>query len=163
VLGNAYLFAGRGDEALALWKKHIEQNPVDCLRGMVDYYLIQGDLERAESTVREMEKVVPSNGLTNLCRGYLQALKGDRVGATKIIAQLREIYHEGHSQLGEIGFLYFALGDLDKFFEYMFTAAKAHTLQMSRIRFSPLFAAARRDARFVQLLSLYGRPVQPAK
>ena len=162
-LGNAYLFAGRGEEAVALWKKHIAQNPVDCLRGLADYHMIQGDLEQAESTVREMERIAPSNSITDLCRGYLNALQGDREGAMKVIAKLQATHHEGHSQLTDLGFLYFALGDLDKFFDYLFRSARAHTLQMSRVRFSPLFASARQDPRFVQLLSLYGRPVQPSK
>ncbi len=161
VLGNALYFSGRGQEALAHWKKNMDLNPVDCLRGTAEYHMSQGHLDEAETAVQEMERVAPKNAQTDLCRGYLLALKDDRAGALKVVERLRASYHEGHAQFSTIGFIYLALGDLDKFFEVMFSAAKAHTLQMSRLRFSPLLASARRDPRFIQLLSLYGRPVNP--
>ncbi len=162
-LGNALLFSGRGEDALALWKKHLDLNPVECYRGMVEIYLTRGDLKQAESTVREMEKVAPSSALTYLSRGLVSALQGDRKGAMEMVANLEKSYSEDYVQQSNVGFIFLALGDLDKFFDYMFQAAKAHTLQLSRVRFSPLIALARRDPRFIELLSIYGRPVRPVR
>ncbi|HYA10846.1 MAG TPA: adenylate/guanylate cyclase domain-containing protein [Thermoplasmata archaeon] len=158
-MGNALYFSGQGEEALAFWKKHKESNPVDMLRGMADYYFEAKDLDQAETCVAEMERIAPENSLTEQCRGYLLALRGDRAGAMKVIERMQS--HRSDAQLGNIGFVFLGLGNLDKFFEYMFASARAHTLQMARVRFSPLMATARRDPRFIQLLSLYGRPVQP--
>jgi len=159
-LGRAYYFSGREDEAMAHWKKTLHLDPINSYRGLAECYMLKGDLERAESMVQELERIAPTNGLTYLTRGFLAALKGDKEIAMRMIATLDSTFQKGYSQLSSSGFIYLALGEVDKFFDYMFEAAKNHTLQMSRLRFSPLLAGARRDPRFVQLLSLYGRPVR---
>ena len=162
-LGNAYFFTGRIEEAAAHWKKTLEQNPPDGYRGLVDYYILTKDFEKAEAMVRELERIAPGSSLTLLCRGYLAAVQGDRATATRVIASMEERFREGTSRQSFIGFIYYALGDLDRYFEYMLSAAEAHTLQLLRVRFSPLFAAARRDTRHLELLATYSRPLQPTK
>jgi adenylate cyclase len=157
-LGRAYLFSGREDDALVHWKKVLHLDPFNSYRGMADYYMLKGDLENADAMVRELERVGPTNQFTYLNRGYLAALKGDKATAMQMIAKLDSASRQGYSQVSSAGFIYLALGDLDKFFEYMYAAGKDHTLQMSRIRFSPQCAEARKDPRFIQLLSAYGRP-----
>ncbi|MFZ1023032.1 MAG: hypothetical protein WAN87_02730, partial [Thermoplasmata archaeon] len=162
-LGNAYFFSGRFDEALAHWKKTMELAPIDALRGRADYYMLQGDFEAAERMVKDLERLAPSSDLALLCRGWLSAVTGDRPTAMKMIEKLQETSREGYARQSSVGFIYYALGDLDRFFEVIFSTAKAHTMQAGRIRMSPLFAGARRDARFIELMSTHGRPVQPPK
>jgi TolB-like protein len=162
-LGNAYFFSGRFEEALAHWKATMEQAPLDSCRGLADYHMLKGDFEQAELMVKELERIAPGSDFALLCRGYLSALRGDRPAALKMIEKLQETSREGYSRASSVGFIYFALGDLDRFFQVMFAAAKAHTMQAARIRMSPLFSAARRDRRFVELMSTYGRPVQAPK
>jgi tetratricopeptide (TPR) repeat protein len=162
-LGNAYFFSGLYDQALAHWKKTMEQSPVDSLRGLADYHILQGDFAQAELTVKELERIAPSSDFALLCRGWLSAARGDRATAMKMIEKLKESSKEGYARQSSIGFIYCALGDLDKFFQVMFATAKAHTMQASRLRMCPLFATARRDGRMVELFSKYGRPIQPPK
>ena len=162
-LGNAYFFSGRFEDALAHWKATMEQAPLDSCRGLADYHMLKGDFEQAELMVKELERIAPGSDFALLCRGYLSALRGDRPAALKMIEKLQETSREGYSRASSVGFIYFALGDLDRFFQVMFAAAKAHTMQAARIRMSPLFSAARRDRRFVELMSTYGRPVQAPK
>jgi len=162
-LGNAYFFSGRFDEALAHWKKTMELSPIDSYRGLADYYMLKGDFEQAELMVKELERLAPSSDPALLSRGFLSALRGDRSTAMKMIERLQETSREGYARQSSVGFIYFALGDLDRFFEVMFATAKAHTMQASRLRMAPLFAGARKDRRFVSLMSLYGRPVQAPK
>ncbi|MGC2788638.1 MAG: adenylate/guanylate cyclase domain-containing protein [Thermoplasmata archaeon] len=162
-LGNAYFFSGRLEEALAHWRKTMEQAPLDSHRGMVEYYMLKGDFDQAELMVKELERLAPSSDLALLCRGWLSALRGDRPTAMKMIERLQETSREGYARQSSVGFIFFALGDLDRFFEVMFATAKAHTMQAARLRMSPLFAGARRDRRFVELMSTYGRPVQAPK
>jgi TolB-like protein/class 3 adenylate cyclase len=162
-LGNAYFFSGRFEEALAHWNKTMEQSPIDACRGLADYYILKGDFEHAELMVKELERLAPSSDFALLCRGWLSAVRGDRPTAMKMIEKLQETSREGYSRQSSVGFVYYALGDLDRFFEVMFSAAKAHTMQAARIRMSPLFAGARSDTRFVRLMSTYGRPVQAPK
>jgi adenylate cyclase len=163
-LGNAYFFTGRLDECLAHWKKCLELNPLDAYRGLADYYLLQEDFEKAEAMTRELERIAPTSDNAYLCRGYLAARQGDRAAAMRSIAKLNEASREGNSRvLSSTGFIYFGLGDLDRYFECMALAARAHTLQLIRVRLSPLFAAARKDTRLLELLATYARPVQPVK
>jgi adenylate cyclase len=162
-LGNAYFFSGRFEEALAHWKKTTEEAPIDSHRGLAEYYILKRDFEQAEPMVKELERLSPSSDLALLCRGWLAAVTGDRPTAMKMIEKLQETSREGYARQSSVGFIYYALGDLDRFFEVMFATAKAHTMQAARLRMSPLFAGARRDSRFVQLMSTYGRPVQAPK
>jgi adenylate cyclase len=161
--GEAHFNSGRQEEAVAHWKKHIESDPIDAYRGLAECYMLQGDFEQAESMVRELERVAPSSDPALLCRGYLAALKGDRDTALRIIAKIDELFKKGTSRQSSIGYIYYALGDLDRFFEYMVASAKNHTLQAVRVRLSPLFAQARRDPRFVMLVIQAGRPMQAYK
>ncbi len=162
-LGNAYFFAGRIEDARRHWEGSLERDPVGAYRGLSDYYILKGDLAQAEAMVQEIERLDATGDFAYLQRGYLAAVKGDRETALKIIARLEAEYPPGHSRRSSIGFIYYGLNDLDRFFEYMEEAARAHTMQLSRIRMSPLYAAARKDPRFVQLLSNFGRPIQAPK
>ena len=163
-LGNAYFFTGRMEECLAHWKKHVEQAPLDANRGLADYYLLTREFEKAETYVRELERMAPGTDYALLCRGYLSALQGDRTTAVGIIEKLNAVLGEGYSRRdSSVGFVYYALGDIDKYFEHMTRAAKNHTLQLIRIRLSPLLAATRKDPRLLELLATYTNPIQPAK
>jgi adenylate cyclase len=162
-LGNAYFFSGRPEDALAHWKQTMEKAPIDSYRGLADYHILKGDFAQAEQMVKELERLSPSSDLALLCRGWLAAVTGDRPTAMKMIEKLQETSREGYARQSSVGFIYYALGDLDRFFEVMFATAKSHTMQAARLRMSPLFAGARRDSRFVQLMSTYGRPVQAPK
>jgi adenylate cyclase len=163
-LGNAYFFTGRFDEAVAHWKKNLEQNPLDGRRGLVDYYLLTRDYGKAEAVVQELERLAPESDNALLCRGYLAGLQGDRATATRVIARLNAADHTVSSrQVSSVGFIYYALGDLDRYFEFMLRAAADHTLQLIRVRMSPLLAASRKDTRLLELLATYARPIQPMK
>ena len=162
-LGNAYFFSGLYDEAIAHWKKTMAQAPLDSYRGLVDYHLLRGELPQVEQMVQEIEKLAPGSDYALLCRGWLAAARGDRGTAMKMIEKLQETSREGYARQSSVGFIYYALGDLDRFFDIMFSTAKAHTMQAARLRLSPLFARGRKDRRFVELMSTYGRPVQAPK
>ena len=158
-LGDAYFHSGRADQAETLWKKSIEQAPINAYRGLVDCSILKGHLDEAETYLRELERVAPSSDYALLCRGYLAGVKGDRAEAMRAIAKLNESQHEGSSRrVTSVGFIHYALGDLDEFFACMNRSAREHTIQLARIRLSPLFSAARKDPRFLELLSMYYFP-----
>ncbi|MGA7923402.1 MAG: hypothetical protein WCA77_05445, partial [Thermoplasmata archaeon] len=157
--GLATFCARRFEEAEAHWKKNAEMSPLDCYRGLADLYMFRGDYEQATGAVRELERLAPNSDYALLCRGYLSALRGDRDTALRCIEKLTASFSEGYTRQQLAGFIYFALGDLDRFFEYMTAAAKAHTLQAPRIRLSPMFEGARKDPRFVELISSIFRTV----
>lgn len=161
-LGRAYFIAGRLEDALEHWKLTLHLDPLNSYRGMTDYYLMKGDLTAAGAMVKEMERIAPTNEATYLNRGYLAALQGDKGMALEMVAKLDGIHEPGWSQSSSAGFIFLALGDVDRFFGYMFAAMEDHTLQLMNVQFSPLFVEARKDPRFEQLISraaqLIGRP-----
>jgi adenylate cyclase len=158
-LGDAYTLGGRLDDARAHWTKNLDQARINSARGMFDLEILKGDLKQAERWVRELERVAPTADYALLCRGYLAGVQGDRPGAMKVIAQLNEGHHEGTARRqSSMGFIYFALGDMDRFFDCMNIASREHTLQLGRVRLHPLFAPARKDPRFLELLSKYYFP-----
>ena len=161
--GESYFNSGRYEDALAHWTKNIASDPIDAYHGLADYYLLKGDFAQADAAVRELERVAPNSDPALLCRGFLAALQGDRDTALRTIARIDDLFKKGTSRQSSIGYIYLALGDLDRYFEYMSAAAKNHTLQAVKVRLSPLLAAARKDPRFVMLVIQAGRPMQAYK
>ena len=51
-----------------------------------------------------------------------------------------------------IAYVYHALGDLDSYFEYLNKALEGHAIIPSTMRYSPLFAKARADPRYLELV-----------
>jgi adenylate cyclase len=153
-LGRAYYYAGREQEALEHWNRTLHIDPITAYNGMTDYYIAKGDLEKAEAMVKEMERIGPTNRATYLQRGHIAAVKGDRTTAMAMITKLDATHEKGWVTSPYAGYIYQALGDTDKFFEYMFAAVKTHTLPVTSLLFSPLLADVRKDPRFEQLISL---------
>jgi len=153
-LGQAYFLSGRYDDAMAHWKRTLHLDPLSSYRGMADYYLMKGDLDGAESAVQKMEQLAPDSEWSQLNRGYLAARRGDRATALEMIKKLDASHGPGWARSQSAGFIYYALGDMDHFFEYMFTAVRDHTLTVSRVLYLPMLAEARKDPRYQQLLSM---------
>ncbi len=160
-LGNAYFLAGREDEAMEHWKRTLHLDPLSAYRGMADYYLAKGDLDGAEAIVQKMEQLAPDGEGTHLNRGYLAALRGDTATALEMVKKLDATNAPGWARSQFAGFIYYALGDLDRFFEYMFTAVRDHTIQVTRVLYSPLLVRARQDPRFRQFLAALPEDVRP--
>ncbi len=153
-LGWAYFYAGRGDEAMEHWKKTLHMEPYRTSRYMFDYYVNRRDFAKAEEAVREMERLGPTLMPTYLNRGSLAALTGDSKTAHEMIGKLDP--GKGLGDVSAVGFVYYALGDIDRFFEYELRAADSHMLRAADFRLSPLFENARKDQRFGEVLRRAG-------
>jgi len=151
LVGVTYLWVGREEEALELWKKTEQLAPAFTYRGMMEHYLIKRDFEKAREFYAKVEKLEPTNTRIIWMGGILAALDGDREKAMLAIKKIED------SKMGPIGFnfiayVYHALGDLDSYFEYMNKALERHALIPSTTIYSPLFAKARTDPRFLELV-----------
>ena len=156
VLGSAYFWAGRDREALDQWKKALPLEPIRTNRRLFDYYASKNDLQEAERVVQELERMAPRVTGTYLNRGYLAAITGDTKTAREMIEKLEPT--EGASHVA--GFIYLALGDLDRFFEYMFRSVDDHTLPVADLRYNPLLEKARDDPRFAEIFRRVGLPYE---
>ena len=150
-VGMAYLWTGREQEALELWKKTEQLVPAYTYRGMTEYYLIKGDLEKATEFHAKAEKLEPTSPRITWMGGVITALEGDREKALLVIKKIEDA-KMGPITFNYIGYIYHALGDLDSYFEYMNKAREGHQLIPSTMMYSPLFARARSDPRYLELV-----------
>ena len=118
---------------------------------MTEYYLIKGDLEKAKEFHAKAEKLEPTNPRITWMGGVIAALEGDREKALLAIRKIEDA-KMGAVGFNYIGYVYHALGDLDSFFEYMNKALEAHAITPSTMMYSPLFAKARADPRYLELV-----------
>ena len=152
LLGTAYLWTGREQEALELWKKTEELAPASIYRGMTEYYLAKGNLEKAKEFHAKFEKLEPSPPRATSLGGIIAALGGDRERALLAVKKIEDA-KIGPIGFNYIGYIYHALGDLDSFFEYMNKAFEAHTIIPSTLMYSPLLAKGRADPRYPELVA----------
>ncbi len=151
LMGIAYLYTGRGQEALEFWKKTEQLAPAYTYRGMTEYYLTKGDLERAKEFHAKFEKLEPTHPWAIWMGGVLAALEGNREKALLTIKKIED------ARMGPLGFnfiayVYHALGDLDSFFENMNRVLETHGVIPLPLMHSPLLAKARTDPRYLELV-----------
>jgi tetratricopeptide (TPR) repeat protein len=152
-VGTAYLWAGREREALEHWKKTEHLAPAYTYRGMTDYYLCKGDLDKAREFYAKAEKLEPTNPRVTWLGGFIAAMEGDREKAQLAIKNIDDPKAgRGGVRFNFIAYIYYALGDLDSFFEYLNKALEAHVIIPSSLMYSPLFAKARADPRYQELV-----------
>ena len=151
LLGQAYLYAGREQEALEHWKKTEHLAPAFTYRGMIEYYLTKSDLEKAKEFHAKAEELEPTRPWVIWMGGYIAAQEGDREKAFSAIKKIED------AKMGPIGFnfiayVYHALGDLDAFFANMNKVLPTHALVPLVLMHSPLLAKARTDPRYPELM-----------
>jgi len=147
----AYFYTGREPEALELGKKTEQFAPAGTYRGFTEYYLAKGNLEKANEFHAKTEKLEPTNPRVMYLGGVIAAMEGDREKALLSIRKLEDA-KMGPISFNFIGYVYHALGDLDSFFECMNKALETHALIPSTLMYSPLFAKARADPRYSELI-----------
>lgn len=150
-LGTAYFYSGRESEALEHWKKTAELAPAGTYRVMAEYYLWKGDFEKAKQLHSTVEELDPNNPWVSWMRGFIAAQTGDRDTALLTIRKIEES-KVGALGLNGIGFIYYALGDLDSYFYYVNRALDLHAVAVFHVMYCPLFAKGRADPRWAAML-----------
>ena len=150
-VGVAYFYTGREQEALEFWKKTQQLAPAFAGRGMTEYYIAKGDLEKARESLAKLDKIDPTNPRVTWMGGAIAALEGDRERAVLAIKKMEDA-KISPVVFNFIAYVYHALGDLDSYFEYLNKALEGHAIIPSTMRYSPLFAKARADPRYLELV-----------
>jgi tetratricopeptide (TPR) repeat protein len=151
LVGEIYLFTGRHQEALEHWKKTEQLAPADVYRGMTEYYLTKGDIEKAKEFHAKAEKLEPTRPWVMWVRGVIAATEGDRETALLMIKRIEDA-KMGPISFNYIAYVYYALGDLNSFFELMNKAIETHAVVSLYLMYSPLLAKARVDPRYLELV-----------
>lgn len=152
-LGRCYFYAGRIDDALAHW------DHTEALVGFrtnayrAEYCLSVGDLDGVEAAVERMHHARPGTAWELLYRGVLAARRDDGGALRSSYDQLRAIGEDSPVATFMVGFLDCVTGDLDEYFACMHRVIEQHSLPLLEVTYSPLYAAARDDPRYEELLA----------
>ena len=159
-LGGAYVYAGRESEALDQWRRAIGIAPYIVHSDMFAFHLVKKEYGKAAESLKKIQELRPSSPVTIGMTAYLAAVTGDKDAALRCILELEKIASGGSSiALSWIGFIHYALGDMDRFIEYMERVAAVHALLAIDLRFSPLFSKARGDPRLHKVFESTGTPL----
>jgi len=159
-LGLFYFYLGRESEALAFWEKTADMAPAGTYRSMTEYYLFKGNYEEAKKFFSMAEKLEPTNSWLAWMRGFIATRTGERNAGFEAIRKIEENW-SGSLDLNGVGFVHYALGDLDSYFTYMNRAIDQHLLQWAYPMYCPLFAEARTDPRYRELLDKIKKTLEP--
>jgi serine/threonine-protein kinase len=162
-LGRAYLYAGRESDALAHWHRTMPLIPYRTNAHLTEYYLGLRKFVEAEETIRELERLRPDSVWTEMYRGFLAAKQGDTEGARRAIDRLEKRALSGELTVFFVGFVHFALGEMDSFVACMEQAFQLHALPLMELMYSPLYEPARNDPRIVGLLKRQSELRGPAR
>ena len=158
-LGAFYFYFGKEKEALDHWEETMQVAPVGTYRNLTEYYLYKGEIEKAKEFWSKVEKLEPTRRWVTWMKGFIAAKSGDREGALSAIREIESKW-VGATNLNDIAFVYYALGDLDSYFTYINRATDQHTVQYVNVMYSPLFAKARDDPRYPIFLDRIARMIQ---
>jgi len=150
-LGTACFYSGRESEALEHWNKTAELAPAGTYRVMAEYYLWKGDFEKAKQLHLTVQELDPNNFWVSWMSGFIAAQTGDRDTALLAIRKIEES-KIGALGLNSIGVIYYALGDLDSYFNYISRALDLHALDVVPVMYCPLFAKGRADPRYQAMM-----------
>ena len=151
-LGRALAYAGREADALAFWDATKTRVRFRTNAHMSEYYLGKNDLGKAEEAIREMERIRPDSPWTLVFRGFLAVRQGDPATARRSIERLQERLKQGEMVVFFIGFLHYALGEMDDFVASMEEALRHGVLPLLELLYSPLYATGRADPRIQDIL-----------
>ncbi len=146
-LGQLYFYLGFGRQALEHWAKTVNLAPAGTYRNMSEYYLNQGDIQRAKEFHSKVEILDPASRWVTWMKGFIAGRTGDSEGAHAVIREIEGRWI-GATNLNEIAFIYHALGDLDSYFAYVNRATEQHTIRYLYVMYCPLLEKGRDDPRY---------------
>jgi len=161
-LGMMYFIRGREAEAYEHWMRTIGKAPFETNVAMTQCYLSKGNLAEAWKSLRLAEELRPGEVLVLFLRGYLEALEGNRDQALAYAKSIRRL-EVGEDSIQFIGYIHYALGDLDSFFRYLENAMEKHALDAINLIYNPLFENARTDPRYGRLITNLRARLWPMK
>jgi adenylate cyclase len=155
-LGMFYLYLGREEDALAFWERTREVAPAGTCRNLTEYHLYKGDIAKAREYHAMAAKLDPTARWVTWMEGFIAGVTGDREGALQAMKKIESKWL-GATNLNDVGFIHYALGDLDSYFTYMNRAADQHTIQYAYAMYCPLFAEGRKSPKYRELLEKMDR------
>jgi tetratricopeptide (TPR) repeat protein len=158
-VGWIYLFAGRTDEAMQLWREVLELEPNDwAARDQLGKgYLAKGMYREA---IAELQKArtLEDNHFTMGHLAYAYGRAGKRTEASKLIEELERRAKHDNMRPMPLVWAYAGLGDKEKAFALLEIAYAERRGALFYLNVDPLFEPLRSDPRFADLVRRVGFP-----
>lgn len=153
MLAEVYFDQGKEEDALKLIGSVEHLFPQGSFAALTMFYFTKGDYKKATEFLDQYRLEAGNDSIFALAlEGMIAARKGERAKALDLILQIEKCSGEGSISVGSVGVTYYALGDMDKFFEYMDKAMEIHALPLGNLLNSPMYEAARKDQRLKKLI-----------
>lgn len=165
MLSEIYSEQGREEESLKLVSSIEHLFPQVSYSSMAWYYAEKKkDFAKAREFVEKFKLAAGNDSIYTIAlEGVVAAYAGDREKALDAVARLEGSWGRNTPAVSWSGYIYHALGDMDKFFECMNRSMEFHGLPLGNLVNSPMFADARRDPRFAKLLERLDLKIDPSK
>lgn len=151
-LGVVYYMARMNDEARDMFNKALEFNPnfAKPRMGLAFIYAAEGKKDEARAEA-DAAAATDSEGYFHVNRALVHASVGATGRAREILGRILA-QKESYVAPSFIGVVYYALGDMDKGYEWMKKAKEEHDPIIPWASLWPIFGAARKDPRYVEML-----------
>ena len=151
-------YRGEYERAIAQLRRTLELDP-DYAIGHQDLALALVRLGRLDEAAAELEEVARLTGGGTAARaylGYVLALREDREGARRVLAELARRATTGHVAAHEAALVHTALGDRDEAFAALDRAFDERSDMLLYLAVEPLWEPLRGDPRFAELVRRVG-------
>jgi adenylate cyclase len=153
MLAEIYFEQGKDEEALKLVTSIEHLYPQMFYSDMVFYYITKHNLSKASEFLKKFAFEAGRDSIFTLgLEGMLLSYKGEKNRALEIIARIERLSGQDTSAVSAIANIYYALGDMDKFFEFLNRSMDIHALMLGPLVNSPIYGDARKDPRLQKLL-----------
>jgi TolB-like protein/DNA-binding winged helix-turn-helix (wHTH) protein/Tfp pilus assembly protein PilF len=159
-VGWVYLFAGRTDEAMEIWREVLELEPNDwaARHQLGKGYVVKGMYQEAIAELQKAQALEGGDHFTLAVLAHAYGRSGQRKEALKLIKELeRRAKNESIPPL-PLAWAYAGLGDKEKAFAWLEKAYAERRGALFYLNVEPLFEPLRSDARFQDLVRRVGLP-----
>jgi adenylate cyclase len=162
LLGQAYLWTGREEQALAHVRRVEHLVPSAAFLLLTEYYFSKADLKMVRKFHAKFAELRPTSPWVPCIGGMIDAMEGRREEALLAIKKIEE------ANIGPVGFnyvayIYNALGDSDSYFQYLNRALESHAIMATPLMYSSLSVSERKDPRYDKLVDKLRRQTGLAK
>jgi adenylate cyclase len=156
-MGRVFYFMEQFDNAITILHEALELDPQNYLTKLI-LGLALAERERYVEALDIFHSAQNSRETTEILSliGYVQALAGHKDEAYKAITQIEHQATIKDIDSNNLAYIYIALGETERAFEYLEKSASQHCVDLLGIRVDPRLKPIRQDPRFRDLVRRIG-------
>ena len=153
MLAEVYLDQDREEDGIRLFTSVEHLFPQASYAGLAWHYLGKHEYAKAAEFLEKFRLEAGIDSIFALSvEGMIAAYNGERERALELVSRIEKSSGEGSIAIISVGGIYYALDDMDRFFECMDRAQEIHALPLGLLMNSPVYEKARKDIRMKKLI-----------